>query len=451
MKNIQNNLIFSISGLRGIVGDGLTPELVVKHATAFGHSFKGKIVVGRDTRPTGEMIRNLVTSSLVSVGCEVIDLGICPTPTVELAVLDLKARGGIAITASHNPIEWNALKFINSEGMFITETEKSKIERVAQNESIKYSTWDRIGNISVDTVQIEKHINKTLSLNLVNLDKIKERRFRVVIDCVNGAGSFASPILLEKLGCEVIKINCQNTGTFPHPPEPVPANLTQLCEAVRQGQADIGFANDPDADRLAIVSEKGEAIGEEYTLALATKYVLSKKRGTVVVNLSTTKMIDDVAKMYNSPVQRTKVGEANVGMKLKGVNGVIGGEGNGGVILPELHFGRDALVGKALILSYLAESGLTVSQAVQQIPKYHMLKKTIPVNQNFEKLLQKFKANNRRNSMNTLDGLRIDFPEGWLHIRKSNTEPIARVIVESKDKKQAEELVNASLKFFKNK
>src|SRR5574341_1452157 len=336
MKKSHTNLIFSISGLREIVGEGLTPELVVRYASAYGYLSKGKIVVGRDTRNTGEMIKNLVISSLVSVGCEVVDIGICPTPTVELAVLDLTAQGGIAITASHNPIEWNALKFVNSEGMFITEQQKNKIDKLTKNQNIEFASWDKIGKVSKDSFQIEKHINKILNLNLVNAEKIREKRFKVVIDCVNGAGSFASPVLLEKLGCEVIKINCQNTGTFPHPPEPVPSTLSQLCDTVQQYQADIGFANDPDADRLAIVSEKGEAIGEEYTLALATKYVLSKKKGPVVVNLSTTKMIDDVAKMYNSPVHRTKVGEANVGLKLKQIKGVIGGEGNGGVILPHL-------------------------------------------------------------------------------------------------------------------
>ncbi len=449
MKNSKTNLIFSISGLRGIVGEGLTPGLVVKYASAFGSSFRGKIVVGRDTRNTGEMIKSLVTSSLISVGCEVVDIGICPTPTVELAVLDSKAQGGIAITASHNPIEWNALKFLNSEGMFITEAQKNKIEKLAQNQILKFAPWNRLGKIKQDNSQIEKHIDKILNLALINTEKIREKRFKVVIDCVNGAGSFASPILLEKLGCAVIKINCENTGSFPHPPEPVAENLTQLCEAVRQNQADIGFANDPDADRLAIVSEKGEVIGEEYTLVLATKYVLSKKKGPVVVNLSTTKMIDEVAKLYNAPVYRTKVGEANVGLKLKQIKGIIGGEGNGGVILPELHYGRDALVGMALILSYLAESVLTVSQALQQIPKYHMLKKTFPINQKFEKSLQRFKAKYRRNSINNEDGLRIDFPESWLHIRKSNTEPIARVISEAKDKKVAEELVSSTLKFFK--
>lgn len=449
MKKSQDNLIFSISGLRGIVGDGLTPELVVKYASAFGYLSKGKIVIGRDTRNTGEMIKNLVISSLVAAGCEVIDLGICPTPTVELAVLDLKAQGGIVITASHNPIEWNALKFINSEGMFITEQEKNRIEKLVQNQKIKFASWDKIGKVNKDSFQIEKHISKILNLSLVQKEKIREKRFKVVIDCVNGAGSFASPILLEKLGCEVIKINCENTGAFPHPPEPVPANLTQLCDAVRQYQADIGFANDPDADRLAIVSEKGEAIGEEYTLVLATNYVLSKKRGPVVVNLSTTKMIDDIARIYNSPVHRTKVGEANVGLKLKQVKGVIGGEGNGGVILPELHYGRDALVGLALILSYLAESRLTVSQAIEQIPKYYMLKKSFPINKDFEKLLHKFKAKYRKSSMNTRDGLRIDLPDGWLHIRKSNTEPIARVIAEAQDKTKVEELVKTALKFFK--
>ncbi|OGC79364.1 MAG: phosphoglucosamine mutase [candidate division Zixibacteria bacterium RBG_16_40_9] len=451
MKKSQNNLIFSISGLRGIVGEGLTPDLVVRYTSAFGSLCRGNVVVGRDTRSTGEMIKNLVISSLLSVGCEVIDIGICPTPTVELAVLDLKAQGGIAITASHNPIEWNALKFINSEGMFITEQQKNKIDKLSKNQNIKFVSWDKIGKVSKDSFQIEKHISKILELRLVNKEKIREKRFKVIIDCVNGAGGFATPILLEKLGCEVIKINCQNTGTFPHPPEPVSSNLTHLCDTVQQYQADIGFANDPDADRLAIVSEKGEAIGEEYTLALATKYVLSKKKGPTVVNLSTSKMIDDVGKMYNSTVHRTRVGEANVGLKLKQIKGVIGGEGNGGVILPELHYGRDALVGTALILSYLAESSLTVSQAIQQIPQYYMIKKTFPINQNFDKILHKFKAKYRKNSMNTQDGLRIDFPEGWLHIRKSNTEPIARVIAEAKDKGEAEELVSSSLKFFKNK
>jgi phosphomannomutase len=445
---MRKNLMVGISGVRGVVGESLTPDVVTKYSSAFGMLCQcGKVVLGRDTRVSGEMVRAAVVCGLLSTGCEVIDLGICATPTVEIAVRELKANGGIIITASHNPIQWNALKFVGADGIFLSEKEGRRLSDLVENDRIKHGGWNKLGKVKFDQSWTEKHVKKVLRLSHINVQKIKKRKFRVVLDCVNGAGGVISPDLLRALGCKVIELNCKPDGNFAHDPEPVPRNLTSLCQAVKKHKADLGFANDPDVDRLAIVSEKGVALGEEATLALATKFVLSRKPDSeVVANISTSRMIDDIAREYNSRVYRTKVGEAHVARQLKKVRGVIGGEGNGGVILPELHYGRDALVGMALILQYLAESEKSISQLFSELPGYFMIKKKAKLSKNFERNIVRLKRSFSRGKINPLDGIRIDFQDSWLHIRKSNTEPLVRVIAEAESKKKASELVAKGLK-----
>jgi phosphomannomutase len=445
---MRKNLMVGISGVRGVVGESLTPDVVTKYSSAFGMLCQcGKVVLGRDTRVSGEMVRAAVVCGLLSTGCEVIDLGICATPTVEIAVRELKANGGIIITASHNPIQWNALKFVGADGIFLSEREGRRLSDLVEKDKVKHGGWNKLGKITLDDSWTEKHVNRVLRLSHINVRKIKKRKFRVVLDCVNGAGGVISPRFLRALGCKVIELNCKPDGNFAHDPEPVPRNLISLCQAVKKHRADLGFANDPDVDRLAIVSEKGIALGEEATLALATKFVLGRKPNSkVVANISTSRMIDDIAKEYNSRVYRTKVGEAHVARQLKKVNGVIGGEGNGGVILPELHYGRDALVGMALILQYLAESKDPVSRLFSEFPRYFMIKKKAKLTKNFERNLVKLKRNYSGVKINPLDGIRIDFQDSWLHIRKSNTEPLVRVIAEAKSKREASKLVTEGLK-----
>ena len=440
---MRKDLMVGISGVRGVVGESLTPDLVLKYSSAFGTLCKsGKVILGRDSRVSGEMVRSAAISGLLSTGCQVIDLGICPTPTVQIAVEELRAKGGIIITASHNPIQWNALKFVGADGMFLSEGESRRLFDLVKNNRINYKSWNKLGKISFDHSWIKKHIRKILQLSYINVQKIRKRKFRVVLDCNNGAGGVISPHLLKALGCEVIELNCKVDGNFAHDPEPVPQNLGSLCKAVKKMGADLGFANDPDVDRLAIVSEKGIPLGEEATLALTTKFILSRKPNSkVVTNISTSRMIDDIANEFNSKVYRTKVGEAHVARQLKAVKGVIGGEGNGGVILPKLHHGRDALVGMALILQYLTESKETISQLASNLPRYFMLKKKAKLTKNFEKNLVKLKRKYSGGKINTLDGIRIDSEDFWLHIRKSNTEPVVRVIAESKSKREASELV----------
>ena len=344
---MQKKLMTGISGVRGVVGESLTPDIFLKYSSAFGNLCRsGKVVIGRDSRVSGEMMRSAVVAGLLSTGCRVIDLGICSTPTVEIAVEGLKAKGGIIITASHNPIQWNALKFVGTDGIFLSERENRKLLDLVKNDRIKYQPWNKLGKIGFDNSWSRKHIKNILRLKQIDVKKIRQRMFRVVLDCCNGAGGVVSPDLLKAIGCNVIELNCKPDGMFPHDPEPTPKNLTSLCRAVKRHHADLGFANDPDVDRLAIVSEKGIPLGEEATLALAVKFILScKANSSVVVNLSTSRMIDDIAKQFDSRVYRTQVGEAHVARKLKEVKGVTGGEGNGGVILPDLHYGRDALVG----------------------------------------------------------------------------------------------------------
>jgi phosphomannomutase len=442
-----------ISGVRGVVGDGLTPEVLTRYSAAFGNLCKSrrqntspKVVLGRDSRASGEMCRLAVLSGLLATGCEVIDIGICSTPTVQIAVEELGASGGMVITASHNPIEWNALKFIGPDGTFLGQRQAERLFDLVRKDKIAYQSWSDLGKVRNDHSWTQRHIQKILKLRYVDVKKIKRAKLKVVLDCCNGAAGVVSPGLLKALGCQVIELYCNPDGKFAHNPEPRPENLGSLCRAVKKNRADIGFANDPDVDRLAIVSDRGIPLGEEATLALATKFILSRRpESKVVTNISTSRMIDDIAGEFGSKVYRTKVGEAHVVSRLKALKGVIGGEGNGGVILPELHYGRDALVGMALILEHLAESKETITDLASELPRYFMIKKKGELKRDFERNLTRLKRKYAKEKINSIDGLRVDFEDSWIHIRKSNTEPIFRIIAEAKSKKKAKELVSEFL------
>ncbi len=441
----MKNLLVSISGVRGIVGEGLNPEVALRYALAFGHYCKkGRIVLGRDPRVSGEMLKFAVISGLLASGCDVIDLGICPTPAVQIAAEDLKAYG-LIITASHNPIEWNGLKFTGPDGIFLSPEQGKKLFRMAKSIRSDHCSWNGLGRIRVEEGWIQKHVEKILKLKYVDRKRIRKRRPKVVLDCNNGAGSEIAVLLLKALGCSVVELNCTLSGLFAHPPEPLPQNIKMLCRKVKEAKADIGFALDPDGDRLAVVSEKAIPLGEENTLALAAKFVLSKNAGDVVVNVSTSQVIDEIAKESGAKVYRTPVGEAFVARKLKRINGIIGGEGNGGVILPELHYGRDGLLGIALILGYLAESGKSISELSGGIPSYHIVKKKIQVKGDLNPRLKKLESKFRKAKMNRIDGIRFDFAESWVHIRKSNTEPVVRIISEAKSKATANKLTNEAI------
>lgn len=438
----MDKLKISISGVRGIVGETLTPEVVLDFARAFGTYIKsGRIVVARDTRPSGEEFKESIICGLLEAGCEIIDIGIAPTPTALLMVKELNAAGGIIITASHNPSRWNGLKFISSCGIFLKKAQVEEFLDIWRRKKFILITKDKKTDIERIDIQdvARRHIDKIISY--VNPDIIRTKQFTVALDSCNGAGAIITPKLLEELGCKVIRINTESDGLFPHVPEPVPENLKQLCDVIRTKGADIGFAQDPDADRLAIVSEKGECIGEEYTLALACQFVLKKKRGVVVTNLSTTKAIDDIAMQFNSKVIRTKIGEINVVEKMKENNAVVGGEGNGGVIIPEVIYGRDSLCGIAVILEHLAESGLTISDLTATIPEYKMVKTKLeyPFDKVSE-LLEKIKDKYKGSPINSEDGVKINLGDSWVHIRPSNTEPVVRIIAEAKTRQEAEQL-----------
>jgi len=437
-----SQLMVSVSGIRGIIGDSLIPTEVIKYTEAFG-TYLGcsRIVVGRDSRVTGEMVKHAVLSGLLAVGCDVIDIGICATPTVQMTVEKLKARGGIAITASHNPIEWNALKLIAETGMFLDDEQANKLFQIVHEKKYNYVTWEKIGKISYYEHASKDHIDAILKLSFLDLEKIQSRKFKVVLDCVNGAGGKIVPQLLEKLGCEVILLNEEPNGLFPHAPEPVPENLTELCNKVKAEKADIGFAVDPDVDRLAIVSEEGIPLGEEYTLALAVNYIIQKKRGPVVVNASVTKAIDDLARKYHSNVIRTKVGEVHVAKEMKKSKAAIGGEGNGGVILPELHLGRDAPLAVALTLQQLAEFDGKISELRNSLPRYFQVKNKVKLEKGSpEDIIKKIVHQCPDGEVDLTDGVKFVWENEWVHIRPSNTEPIIRVLSEAKTQEQAESL-----------
>ena len=437
----MSKLMISVSGVRGIFGETLTPEIALNFATHFGiFRNRGKIIVGRDSRTTGPAMFNAVVSGLLSVGCDVVDLGIVSTPTVLLAVEESNAEGGISITASHNSSEWNAMKFVSGNGMFLFPEEADKFIG-SLNEPVQYSSWDKMGRLSHDTNANKRHLKKIMNISYLDIEKIKAKNFKVVIDCVNGAGGVISPQLLHELGCEVIELNCEPTGYFAHTPEPLKKNLKQLEDAVKEHKADVGFANDPDVDRLAIVSEKGECIGEELSLLLSEKYVLSKVKGDIVTNLSSSMASEDIAKEFGVNVHRTKVGEINVGKKMQELKSPIGGEGNGGIICAEVHYTRDAPAGMALILGYMAERELPMSELANEIPKYYFAKDKIKVDPaDLDSIMAKVPEVFSNFKLDKTDGIKVIGDKFWIHIRKSGTEPIIRVYVESETAQHSAEI-----------
>lgn len=434
-------LKISISGVRGVVGDSLTPKLLTRFAQAFGtHTGSGTIVIGRDPRTSGEMVKHAVVAGILSTGNRVVDIGVCPVPTVQLQVRHRRAQGGIAITASHNPAEWNALKFIGSSGLFLDAGQARELLDIYHQ-----GEYTKVGGAELRTVEqvegaTDLHIKKILDV-LGPLPQTS-RKLRVVLDSCNGAGSLVGPKLIEALGAEVIRLNTTPDGSFPRPAEPLAENLGDLCRLVKEHQADVGFAQDMDADRLAIVSDKGEAIGEDYTLVLAMLYVLGREKGPVVANLSTTSSLQDVAKKFDCPVFLTKIGEVNVTDAMQQHNAVIGGEGNGGVIYPRINFARDSLVGMALVLHLLAESGKSVSELLETVPRYSIVKdKMACPSDRIASVLRMVRQQFAEFQMDTRDGVKVLTPEGWFLVRGSNTEPIIRVVAEAKSEDRAREIV----------
>lgn len=444
-------LIKSISGIRGTIGgnpgDNLTPIDVVLFSSAYGSWAKNlgakKIVVGRDARISGEMIENLVVSSLIGMGLDVVNLGLSTTPTVEMAVTLENAGGGIIITASHNPGEWNALKLLNAKGEFISGADGEEILRIAESQEFSFAKVNELGVITQDSTYITKHIEKILALELVDVKAIKAKNFKVVIDCVNSSGGIAVPALLKALGVEVVhELFCEPNGKFPHNPEPLPENLREISSVLKNGSFDLGIVVDPDVDRLAFVSENGEIFGEEYTLVAVADYILQHKKGNTVSNLSSTRALRDITEKRGGEYFASAVGEVNVVTMMKEQHAVIGGEGNGGIIYPELHYGRDALVGIALFLTSLAKTNKSVSLLRSGFPSYHISKNKIELDQSVDvdAVLEKIKNKYSNQPVNTVDGVKIDFDSEWVHLRKSNTEPIIRIYSESSSESTAEHL-----------
>ena len=445
-------LIKSISGIRGTIGEiegeNLTSKDIVKFTSAFvtilvkNNNIKSrKIVVGRDARISGPMVEKIVIDTLINLGLDVICLGLSTTPTVEIEVTEEKADGGIIITASHNPINWNALKLLNEKGEFINENEGKELIKVSESQEF-IKVQEKNGNIFFKNNYISTHIDKILELNSIDVDLIKKKRFKIVVDGVNSTGGIAIPMLLEKLNVDCVKIFCDPTGEFPHNPEPLPENITELSKSVVKNKADLGIITDPDVDRLAFVCEDGVVFGEEYTLVACADYYLSLYKGSTVSNLSSSRALRDVTKTHDCEHFFSAVGEVNVVELMKRKNAVIGGEGNGGVILPELHYGRDALVGIALFLSHLAKQNVKVSRLRKSYPNYFISKRKIMIDENidFDQLIKSISNRYSNEMISNIDGLKIDFKNSWVQLRKSNTEPIIRVYAEAKSKEKAEEL-----------
>lgn len=448
-------LIKSISGIRGTIGgtpgDNLTPIDAVKFAAAYGIWLKGyrkkedlTVVIGRDARLSGEMIQNLVVSTLVGLGVDVIDLDLSTTPTVEIAVPLEAADGGIILTASHNPKQWNALKLLNEKGEFLDAAQGAKILEIAEKEDFSFCEVDDLGTITRNDAYIDIHIDEVLNLSLVDAETIKAAKFKVVVDGVNSTGGIAIPKLLEALGVEVVELYCDPTGHFPHNPEPLKEHLGAICELVVKEQADFGIVVDPDVDRLAFISNEGEMFGEEYTLVACADYVLGKTKGNTVSNLSSSRALRDITRKHGGTYEAAAVGEVNVVTKMKANNAVIGGEGNGGIIYPESHYGRDSLVGTALFLMLMAEKGGTVAALRASYPSYFMSKKKIQLTPGLDVdgILKSMAEKYKEEEMSTIDGVKIDFPENWVHLRKSNTEPIIRIYTEAKSQSEADGLAN---------
>ncbi|WP_422080055.1 phosphoglucosamine mutase [Ulvibacterium sp.] len=444
-------LIKSISGIRGTIGgrpgDNLTPIDAVKFAGAYGMWLKEysqkeqlKVVIGRDARLSGEMIQNLVVSTLIGLGIDVIDLGLSTTPTVEIAVPLEKADGGIILTASHNPKQWNALKLLNEKGEFLDAEQGQKILEIAEREDFDFAEVGHLGTVTKNDAYIDIHIDEVLNLPLVDAETIRHAKFKVVVDGVNSTGGIAIPKLLEALGVEVIKLYCDPTGHFPHNPEPLKEHLTDICQLVVEEKADFGIVVDPDVDRLAFISNDGEMFGEEYTLVACADYVLGKTKGNTVSNLSSSRALRDITQKHGGTYEAAAVGEVNVVIKMKENEAIIGGEGNGGIIYPESHYGRDSLVGTALFLMLMAEKGGTVTELRAGYPAYFMSKKKIELTPDLDVdgILEAMEKKYQDEEVSTIDGVKIDFPENWVHLRKSNTEPIIRIYTEAKSQSEAD-------------
>jgi phosphomannomutase len=445
----HDGLMVSVSGVRGRVGEALTPEVVARYAAGFGAwaSRRGpsrSVVVGRDSRVSGPMFHHAVLSGLQSVGCDVIDVGLTTTPTCQLAVEHHHAAGGLMISASHNPIEWNALKFIGPTGLFLENAEGVEMRALVES-GIPRAHWDQLGQIGADDGAVQRHIDRVLAIPYLDVEGIRGRRFNVALDCVRGAGAIIMPSLLDRLGCRVTAINLETDGLFPRSPEPIAENLGDLERLVLRVGAAVGFAVDPDVDRLALVSDAGKAIGEDFTLALAARVVLRHKRGPVVTNLSTSRIVEDVASAANVPVIRAPVGEVNVAVRMRDEHAPIGGEGNGGVILSEVHLGRDAPVGAALLLQLLHEDNTSLSQIVSGLPRYSIIKDKLDrPNASLDTVYEALRSAFPGAAADTQDGLRLSWPDRWVHVRPSGTEPIVRVIAEAPTSREALELVRRS-------
>ncbi|MEL6810278.1 MAG: phosphoglucosamine mutase [Bacteroidota bacterium] len=448
-------LIKSISGIRGTIGgnqgDNLTPIDAVKYAAAYGSWVKQqrqkehyRVVVGRDARISGHMMQQLVMNTLIGMGIDVVDLGLSTTPTVEVAVVLEHADGGIILTASHNPKQWNALKLLNHKGEFLNATAGQEILDIAEEEGVVFAEVDDLGTIHRNDAYIDLHIDEIMELELVNVEAIKKSGFKVVVDGVNSTGGIAVPLLLEALGVHPVKLYCTPNGEFPHNPEPLKEHLTDLMEMVKKEHADFGIVVDPDVDRLAFVDEQGEMFGEEYTLVAVADYVLSNNPGSTVSNMSSSRALRDITLKHGGTYTASAVGEVNVVQQMKDTAAVIGGEGNGGIIYPELHYGRDSLVGIALFLSHLAEEKVSVSELRSRYTSYYMSKKKIALTPDLDvdNILATMADKYASEEINTIDGVKIDFAENWVHLRKSNTEPIIRIYTEAKSQENADELAD---------
>lgn len=446
-------LIKSISGIRGTIGgecgNNLTPIDIVKFTVAYSRFMQQKngnkkicVVIGRDARLSGEMVGNIIEGTLLGCGVDVINVGLCTTPGTEMAVITHKADGGIIITASHNPKQWNALKLLNEKGEFLNDEEGRAVLALAEDEEFTFPTIDEIGKVVLREDFNTTHIKQVLNLDLVDVEAVRKHHFKVVVDAVNSVGGVVIPQLLEELGCEVVKLNCEPTGEFAHNPEPLPQNLTEISEVIVREKADLGIVVDPDVDRLAFVSEDGSMFVEEYTLVAVADYILSHTIGNTVSNLSSSRALSDITTAHGGNYAASAVGEVNVVAKMKEVGAVIGGEGNGGVIYPELHYGRDALVGTALFLTYLAKRGLSMTELRATYPAYFASKNKIELTPaiDVDNVLREMKARYAAERVNDIDGVKIDFAESWVHLRKSNTEPIIRIYTEAKSMDEAETL-----------
>ena len=446
-------LIKSISGIRGTIGgaqgDNLTPIDIVKFTTAYvrfmSEKHQGKrltIVLGRDARLSGTMVNDIIEGTLLGCGADVINVGLCTTPGTEMAVITHKADGGIIITASHNPKQWNALKLLNENGEFLNDAEGKRVLALAEDEAFDFPEIDAIGKVISREDFNSTHIQQVLALDLVDVEAVKARKFKVVVDAVNSIGGVVIPQLLKELGCEVVELNCEPNGEFAHNPEPLPENLTEISEVIRREKADLGVVVDPDVDRLALVNEDGTMFGEEYTLVAVADYILSKQVGNTVSNLSSSRALSDVTIAHGGEYNASAVGEVNVVKKMKDTGAIIGGEGNGGVIYPALHYGRDALVGVALFLTYLVERGLKMTELRATYPAYFASKNKIQLTPaiDVDKVLLEMKQRYSAERVNDIDGVKIDFAENWVHLRKSNTEPIIRVYTEAKSMAEADAL-----------